>query len=1579
MFNAGIKGKKAADGQGTVSSQSQFVQSVDPQPSISGYTISGLDDTALDPAGGQTVLINGSGFASGISATLGGAQIGAVTLVNPTQISFTAPAKSPGSYTLVVYNASGGAAILVPGLSYSSFTSYTTAAGSLANYYETTPISNNVVATSDTTITYTLVGGTLPGNATLASNGYISGTSPVDSGSTTYTFDIKATDAELQDVTRTFTLTINTDVVTWSAPANSTEYTIIGGTPMANVTMSATSAAGYNVSYTANTLPTGLSISGSNITGTPTTQETITTLLTATAATTNRTATRIISWIVQVNDLYFKNTSLLLNGSTTVTPFIKDASANNYALTIVGDSKPTLFSPYEGSYYSNYFDGSGDYLTAPANTAFGLSTTNFTVECWVYALSFLSNSAIVDFRVSGAGGSQIKTTLQFVTNGVIQFKTSDTNRISTTGLSAKTWYHVALVKSSNVTKLYVNGVANETTYSDTNDYGSSNDIIIGQVGDNRSYGDGAFNGYISNLRVVKGTAVYTSNFTPSTTPLTAISGTSVLTCQSNRFIDNSTNNFTITRAGDVAVSPSVPFAADISYSTYGSTYFDGSSDGLSFTQDASWLASSTQFTAEAWFYFPGSTMPNDELILGQQTNGFVFYASASSQWQLGLQFTGVVLSTSTSIVPKQWTHVAITRDASNIIRIFVNGALAATSSADSRSFPAGTWNLANGASSKPLYLADFRLVSGTAVYTTAFTPPTTPLTAITNTKVLTCQYNGGATNYGIIDNGNFNNIVTRYGNTSQGTFSPYSQTGWSNYFNGTAGYITTASNTNNALGSGNYTIEFWCYSNSLGSGSAGSPFYVDSSGYQQLIRHNGGNWECYYASGLAFTSVSTSTVGLNQWVHHALVRSSGTVKWYINGIQRGSAANSTDFTAATFFQMGNYGSYIYDGYVSNVRVVKGTAVYTSAFTPPTAPLTPISGTIFLTAQSNTFIDNGPFNTALTITSIPQIQAFSPFGSISEATPISYSNYFDGTGDYLINGDNTNFELGSSNFTIEGWFSWSSNSGNWTLFYKESSYELKSDGNRWVWQINGASNIFVTSWTPNINQWYHIALVRNTTVTTLYIDGTSYTSGTSVNANDNVNALIICGNTSFNGYISNFRFVKGTAVYTSNFTPSTTPLTAISGTSLLTCQSTTMIDNSINAFTFSVTGNTVPKKYNPFGYTTQVYASYTPSLHGGSAYFDGTGDYLLVSHPTLFDQDVNFTIEMWLYTLNYPASNDAKVYHPNGSGTLAIALSTAGKINIDDQQTGNKIVSTATVRKNIWTHVALVRNGPSSSNLTLYINGVVDTTVSYSNWQSTTTQVEIGRRTDTATYYNGYISDLRVTKGVAVYTSSFVPPAQTLTNYSTTYPASLLLNFNNGGIIDKHSSNILEAIGNTQLSTAIKKYNNASIRLDGSGDYINIPYSQLFNFGTGDFTVECWVNISYVQYSGIISSMSSSITTEMWLLGFSNAARVMTFGMDSSGNAVCGADYTDYQNIWTHIAACRSGSTLKLFFNGTQVQSVTNSSNFTGDTANPVTIGRRYTEQANYYMNGYIDDLRITKGYARYTSNFTAPVSALVSR
>lgn len=267
-------------------------------PKISTITYPG-DDTAADTAGGQTITITGSGFETGASVFIDSVAVGVVSVVNNTTITFVSPALATGSYPLYVVNTDGGTAISVTGIQYSGVPTWTTAAGSLGTVVESLAIANTVAATGDAPISYSVFSGTLPTGVTLTgANGYISGTAPAAASPTTYNFTLRATDAEQQDTNRSFSYTINPDVVTWSSPADNTTYNANVGVAISNVTLSASAASGQGIVYTANSLPTGIVLSSGVISGTPTVAGNASTLLTATANVTNKSATRTINWSV---------------------------------------------------------------------------------------------------------------------------------------------------------------------------------------------------------------------------------------------------------------------------------------------------------------------------------------------------------------------------------------------------------------------------------------------------------------------------------------------------------------------------------------------------------------------------------------------------------------------------------------------------------------------------------------------------------------------------------------------------------------------------------------------------------------------------------------------------------------------------------------------------------------------------------------------------------------------------------------------------------------------------------------------------------------------------------------------------------------------------------------------------------------------------------------------------------------------------------------------------------------------------------------------------------------------------------
>ena len=182
------------------------------------YTV--LDDTSVNVGGGY-IVITGTNFQDGVTVKIDTSLATSVTRSSSTELRVQVPAKSAASYALYVVNPDGGTGIKVNGLTYSSFPGFSTSA-TLPSAANNTSFAVSISASSDSSITYSNTT-SLPAGATLLANGYFYGTVSIPS-TTTYSFDVKATDAELQDTSRTFGLTVSVNQL-WATGGN---YGVLG-------------------------------------------------------------------------------------------------------------------------------------------------------------------------------------------------------------------------------------------------------------------------------------------------------------------------------------------------------------------------------------------------------------------------------------------------------------------------------------------------------------------------------------------------------------------------------------------------------------------------------------------------------------------------------------------------------------------------------------------------------------------------------------------------------------------------------------------------------------------------------------------------------------------------------------------------------------------------------------------------------------------------------------------------------------------------------------------------------------------------------------------------------------------------------------------------------------------------------------------------------------------------------------------------------------------------------------------------------------------------------------------------------
>lgn len=177
-------------------------------------------------------------------------------------------------------------------------------------------------------------------------------------------------------------------------------------------------------------------------------------------------------------------------------------------------------------------------------------------------------------------------------------------------------------------------------------------------------------------------------------------------------------------------------------------------------------------------------------------------------------------------------------------------------------------------------------------------------------------------------------------------------------------------------------------------------------------------------------------------------------------------------------------------------------------------------------------------------------------------------------------------------------------------------------------------------------------------------------------------------------------------------------------------------------------------------------------------------------------------------------------------------------------------------------------------------------------------------------------------------------------------------------------------GGTQIDTAIKKFGTGSIKFDGTG-YVSIADDASFDMGSGSWTVEAWVYISAgTAGGGIISKHASSYSQAPFCLFLSGINNVMFRGKTvGTYHPIINGSTALSVDTWHHVAAVRDGARFTLFLDGTSEGYQSIGSDAMQDNNDNLAIGARSAD-GQALINGHIEEVRITKGIARYTGNFT---------
>ena len=622
------------------------------------------------------------------------------------------------------------------------------------------------------------------------------------------------------------------------------------------------------------------------------------------------------------------------------------------------------------------------------------------------------------------------------------------------------------------------------------------------------------------------------------------------------FVDGSPNNRTITDHVSPAQGTFSPFARP---EGYWGVEFDGN-DYLSLPASADYEFGTGDLTVEYWAFPTASGAVQNILDNRAEATGWKLGRDASGKFQVYNEATTSYLFEGGTFTQGEWSHFCWTR-ASGVNKFFINGVQSGSNVSDSSNFDSNSLRIGIrfDAGSQPFTgsLASVRVIKGTAVEPSGL--PTSPPTAVTNTKLLICQSNR------FVDNSTSAHTITRTGNPRV-VFGPFltdaaydpAVNGASVFFVGADDYVSTPS-LGTLAASSNWCMECYFYCNGASQSTAYRIMSVneaaDAANYT-MFRIRAGQYEFYSGGGSdAADSGLISTANFNEWTHIALTKSGTTVRGFVNGIKLWEATHNATSVISSLVIGWGYGAEYFPGYISDARLVNGSSIYTANFTPPTAPLTAITNTtLLLNMADGQAIDS----TATTGTGIIGGNAKLSTGQSKFG---GTSMLFDGTGDYIVvderNLSSPLFILNTA-FTIECWAyltTWTDRVYDYnaqSMFSKGQVYiNLGIDTNQKLlaYHYDGTLRGIRSSATFPLNSWRHVAWCVTGNAQKLFLDGTEVASGTWYGAagmysNGLPQTGAIGGDTegTVSGWIGNideFR-ISTTARYTSNFTAPTKP-------------------------------------------------------------------------------------------------------------------------------------------------------------------------------------------------------------------------------------------------------------------------------------------------------------------------------------------------------------------------------------------------------------------------------------------------------
>jgi hypothetical protein len=1065
-------------------------------------------------------------------------------------------------------------------------------------------------------------------------------------------------------------------------------------------------------------------------------------------------------------------TTLLLNFRATTAPtWFADSSTANNSVSASGGGM-TIADEGFGVKVASF---SNSYLQLSSTP--DISTGDYTIETFI---KFNTNSIgyqpiLTRYNIGADARASILIYLE-ATNRLHVNMTSNgsswTNFIDDTLFipSPNVWYHIAFCVASNTARVFVNGVHVGSSKTWATAYNTNQTWHIGRYA-NFPGGARNFTGRMAGTRVTK-SALYTSNFNVPTTLLTAVSGTELLlnfgaTSEPLMWLNTSTTQSTylssVAQAGIVT---------QIATGNVVSAYTNKQGHLLT---NLGTSFSTGDFDISFFIKFDDAeAQAVEEHIVWQPSGGLAIYRASDETIRLNWVGIGDRLISSIRIIDTNWHYIQLNR-ASSISTFYIDGVFAGNTN-DTTSYSTSNFYVIPYSQTRPIaaQIAGLRVSRSGSLTTTV---PTSAREAEANTLLLL--------NFGSTDVPNLwygDNSSSSYAVSLSGSPSLVDEGNGVKAITSNAGsdWVLTTVPGNFP---GDFTIEFFAKNN-----TTADCWYI---GNTVPSANNSNGWSIGVLVG-NLIRLSSYTFGYNTvafggsntyWNHIAVTRSGSTIRIFVNGILIDSRTSASfTFSNTDPIRIGNIsGLYPLPGRLTNIRIVKGTALYTANFVVPTTVLSEVAGTALLMPFTSTAVPSLWYRD--TSSNTKPVELFGTtmqydFGNRVDAA------MFDGNSSRLTAYSANGFTFGGQDWTVEFFVQLLATPTTADVDCFVSTADPTDAKGIFIGISNTrqiailASNAGGITWTfgltptPTIDlgKWYHVAVVVNTGILTTYFNGSAVASSAITVDIPGINGgMQIGGRTKSSQYstsrIAGLRVVKGTAVYTSNFDTPTTLPTNIAGTELLmnfdsevwaglsntsdryyrnaslllkfngTNGLTTFVDSSPNQYTITNVGtgaiSTARSKYGTGSYLGAVNSYFTVGTDNTPFAF-GTGD---------------FTIEFWYYAANLASQHNIVVFS-NLANSAIVQLGSTFRyqyLNV------NRITSTSIVI-NTWYHVAVSRVSGISR---MFLNGVLQTTTYADtiNYLSTGTQWQFGGN---AAYVNGNMDDLCVTKGVGKYITSFIP-------------------------------------------------------------------------------------------------------------------------------------------------------------------------------------------------------------------------------